>query len=141
MRLLKQFSSAVPVALPLSIALLGCSRAEDPEGTSEAPDVKRAIPGADSDFVRVAIDDLATRLDLSPDDIEVTRFDEVTWPDGSMGCPRKGMKYTQVLVNGSLIVLRADGTDYHYHSGGTRPPFYCPNPSPPVQGEGGNVEI
>lgn len=74
----------------------------------------------------MAIADLAQRLDVDPDGIEVVSVDEVTWPDGGLGCPEPGMMYTQALVDGSRIVLRADGIRHEYHSGGSRDPFYCP---------------
>lgn len=129
------------VAVVFLFAIIGCTRAQSPESSSEDTDVKTPIPGAESDLVRIAREDLAARLEIDADRIELTRFDEVTWPDGSLGCPRKDMRYKQVLVNGSLIVLTVDSVDYHYHSGGGRPPFYCANPTPPVPGDGGGIDI
>jgi hypothetical protein len=82
--------------------------------------------------VDVAKRDLAKRLSISPDQINVVEVREVTWRDGSIGCPRPGMLYKQVLVNGSLIILEAKGVRYEYHSGGGRDPFYCAQPEPPV---------
>ena len=79
-----------------------------------------------------AIQDLAGRLDVQSDDIKVIVEKNVTWRDGSLGCPRKGMMYTQALVEGALIVLRVDGRDYQYHSGQGRAPFYCENPVGPA---------
>jgi hypothetical protein len=65
---------------------------------------------------------------VEPGQVTVVSSSEVTWPDGSLGCPEPGMNYTQALVQGSRIVLEAGGKQYHYHSGGTRPPFLCTNP-------------
>jgi hypothetical protein len=86
--------------------------------------------------VATAIGDLAARFGIDVADVEVESAEEVTWPDGSIGCPLPGMQYTQALVNGTRIVLRADGVDYQYNSGGGRQPFYCANPSEPVAGGG-----
>ena len=86
----------------------------------------------DTEIVRAARLDLAGRLDISVDEIAVVSVTEVTWRDGSIGCPRPNMAYKQVLVNGSRIVLRARGTDYHYHVGGGRGPFYCAEPAEPL---------
>lgn len=69
--------------------------------------------------------DLARRLSLDPAQIEVVDAASVTWPDGSLGCPQPGMMYTQVLVDGLRIRLRAGDQVYVYHSGGERPPFLC----------------
>lgn len=128
-------------AATLLLSLSGCTWAQSPEPSTDDAQVKETVPAAGSELVLIAREDLAARLNIDTDDITLTRFDEVTWPDGSLGCPRKDMKYKQMLVNGSLIVLTVDGVDYHYHSGGTRPPFYCPNPTPPVPGDGGGVDI
>ena len=35
--------------------------------------------------------------------------EEVTWRDGSRGCAQPGMAYTQALIDGSRITLRAGG--------------------------------
>ena len=79
-----------------------------------------------------AIQDLAGRLDIQSDDIRVIVEKNVTWRDGSLGCPKKGMMYTQALIEGTLIVLRVEGRDYQYHSGQGRASFYCENPVGPA---------
>jgi hypothetical protein len=68
---------------------------------------------------------LAQRLGIEPEQIELVEAASVTWPDGSMGCPKPGMAYTQVQVDGLLIRLRAKDRIYEYHSGGARAPFLC----------------
>ncbi len=69
--------------------------------------------------------DLANRLSVSKDQIDLIEVRSVTWPDGSLGCPQPGMMYTQMVVDGLLIRLRARGNIYEYHSGGSRDPFLC----------------
>jgi hypothetical protein len=86
--------------------------------------------------VTQAKQDLAGRLNLSLDEIELVEFAAVIWPDASLGCPQQGMLYAQVLQEGARIVLRAGDTLYAYHSGGARAPFLCENPTPPVPGRG-----
>jgi hypothetical protein len=76
-------------------------------------------------LVAQAIADLARRLSIPPSRIERIEAVAVTWPDGSLGCPREGMMYPQVLRDGARIRLRANGTEYRYHSGDGRPPFLC----------------
>jgi len=80
-------------------------------------------------LVDLAAEDLAATLNVDVKGIEVVEAQFVTWRDSSAGCPKLGMQYLQVLTNGARIVLRVDGTKYHYHSGGSRPPFYCAKPS------------
>ena len=76
-------------------------------------------------LVQQAINDLAERESIAPDDIELVRFEAVTWPDASLGCPRPGMRYRQVPQDGARIVLRFGSRERVYHSGGSRPPFLC----------------
>jgi hypothetical protein len=80
------------------------------------------------DVVR-AVDDLASTLGVDAGAVEVVSVDEVTWRDGSRGCAQRGMVYTQALIDGSRITLRADGRTYEYHSGGGRPPTRCDRPT------------
>lgn len=72
-----------------------------------------------------AKDDLANRTNIPFDQIEVVSVQMMTWPDSSMGCPQPDMVYTQVLHDGLLIQLQANGFNYNYHSGGNRDPFLC----------------
>lgn len=104
------------------------SRTPDPSNTPAAVQ-ETAMPAAPrSPQTRAAVADLAARLNLPPDQIEVVSEEEVTWPDGSLGCPQPGMMYTMALVDGMRIVLRAQGRDYSYHSGGNSDPFLCAGP-------------
>lgn len=82
-----------------------------------------------SPTTRQAVADLARRLEVAEDDITVAGVEEVTWNDGSLGCAEKGMMYTQALVDGSRIMLRAGDRTYEYHAGGRRAPFLCEKPT------------
>lgn len=96
-----------------------------------AGDVEVPAPGGPLEQARA---DLASRLSVPVDAVAVVSSEEVTWSDGSLGCPQPGMAYTQALVNGMRIVLEVDGATYEYHSGGTGTPFYCADPAPPAAG-------
>ena len=80
-------------------------------------------------LIDTAVADLARRLSLEPGTIEVLEARSVVWPDGGLGCPRPGMIYPQVQQDGALIRLRAQGRDFAYHSGGSRPIFLCESAS------------
>jgi hypothetical protein len=96
------------------------------------------MPGTPIDptmpIVTAAVEDLAERLGIEPDAVTVVDARAVTWPDGSLGCPEPGMMYTQVLVDGTLAVLEADGRRYQYHGGD--PLVLCENPARPTGGSG-----
>jgi hypothetical protein len=79
--------------------------------------------------VEAAIEDLAGRLNVPARQVSVISRTEKTWPDKSLGCPRKGMMYAQVLTNGSELVLEVAGKRYAYHAGGGKPYFYCAVPA------------
>ena len=112
---------------------------QPPKETSETPPPTESVEPHPSGPVAASIADLVARLGIDASDVTVVSQEEVTWPDGSLGCPQPDMSYIQVLVNGSLIVLEVDGTTYEYHSGVGRDPFYCPNPTEPASGDYGDV--
>jgi len=104
--------------------LSGCESGLDSEQVQPVPEFSQPITEA--------IQDLSGRLGIQSGEIKVVSEQNVTWRDGSLGCPQKGMMYTQALVPGMLIVLRVNDTEYEYHSGGGRAPFYCDNPMSPT---------
>jgi hypothetical protein len=73
-----------------------------------------------------ARDDLAERLSIDNDAIEVVDARRVTWGNGALGCPEPGMMYTQALVPGYYIHLRYNGKDAYYHAGRDGRPMHCP---------------
>jgi len=87
-------------------------------------------------LVLQAVADLAQRLAVDEDQIELVEAKSVVWPDGGLGCPQAGMAYIQVQQDGALIRLAAGGRTYNYHSGGGRDPFPCEQPAaqPPSKG-------
>lgn len=87
-------------------------------------------PGLES-LVNKAKEDLANRLSIPVQQIEVLEAKSVVWPDSSLGCPQPGMRYTQIPHDGALIRLGVEGRVYEYHSGGGRDPFLC-EPKPLV---------
>jgi hypothetical protein len=79
-------------------------------------------------WIAQARQDIANRLAIPPQQIELVDAQMVVWPDASLGCPQPGMAYAQVQQDGLRIRLRAGGQIYEYHSGGSRAPFLCENP-------------
>jgi hypothetical protein len=91
-------------------------------------------------LVQIARQDLAVRLGIAIDEIEVLEAEGVVWGDTSMGCPHPDMGYLQIPQDGARIRLSAGGQVYNYHSGGNRLPFLCDQPevggkSTPALGE------
>jgi hypothetical protein len=101
-------------------------------GTGETPSMTPSPTSSSSTPaggpVEQAKADLAKRLSIDAARVTVVSSEEVTWSDGSLGCPEPGMMYTQALVPGGRIILEVDGTQYNYHSGANRAPFLCEHP-------------
>jgi hypothetical protein len=63
--------------------------------------------------------DLAQRLSIAAGEIQVVKAEAVDWPDASMGCPKPGMMYAQVVTPGYQILLSAGGKQYDYRATST----------------------
>jgi hypothetical protein len=85
-----------------------------------------AMPPGAQPIVDAAIADLAKRESVEAQGVQVVQAERVTWRDGSFGCPRKDLMYTQALVPGWRIVLASGNRSFEYHSSLTGPPFVCP---------------
>ena len=111
--------------LQLGATLLpeGAAPANTPIGAAPAAATAQTAP------VEAAKADLARRRSVAPDTIRVIEVRDVIWPDRGLGCPQPGMAYNQVQVDGLLIRLESGGQIFEYHSGGSKPPFLCEQPS------------
>jgi hypothetical protein len=118
--------TAVPAPLATAVAPGTMAPSEENTPMNGSP---TSGPGVDA-AANPAVADLSQRTGLAAGQIQVLSVEPVTWNDGSLGCPKPGMMYTQALVNGLRIRLQAGGVVYEYHSGGNRPPFLCENPAP-----------
>jgi hypothetical protein len=91
------------------------------------PPAGRRVPGDAEEMVQgsgevppqlLAIfqDDLARRALVKHEAITVVSATEQQWPNGAMGCPQPGQMYTQALIPGYRVVLKAGEDKYAYHS-------------------------
>ena len=76
----------------------------------------------------LAKSELVRHLGSDKDPVSVDKVERVTWSDTSLGCPRKGMMYAQVLTPGYQVILRVGGTQYDVRIGGNRA-LICQNRS------------
>lgn len=119
------------LALALAAVLLNACVAGAVTGAGQSP--PGAIAGENEgkktvleEMVAAATRDLASRLGVADETIEVVEASQVTWPDSSLGCPAPGMSYLQVLTPGFLVRLRAADELHSYHAGAVGAPFLCP---------------
>lgn len=76
-----------------------------------------------------ALADLVQRAGVAPDAVTVLSAEAVEWRDGSIGCPRDGIMYPQVITPGFRLLLSAGGQEYAYHSARDGELSFCPNPT------------
>jgi hypothetical protein len=89
-----------------------------------------AVEGGLAEQTERARADLANRLSVFSDDVEVLEAVSVVWPDASAGCPQPKKGYAQVLTPGVRIRLKVGDRVYQYHARDGGVPSLCPNPSP-----------
>ena len=66
--------------------------------------------------VQAAIETLAEELEIAPNEIRLIAVTPMEWRDESLGCPKPGRMYAQVITPGYRIILAADGQRYEYHT-------------------------
>lgn len=118
------------------IALTACNPNDKPASSPASPSenlisnpVHHPIPSEPMDLnaqIEFSRKDLAQQLGVEIDLINLTDAQQVTWRSGALGCPQKGMNYTQALVPGTLILLDVDGEIHEYHAKHGGQPFNCP---------------
>jgi hypothetical protein len=107
-----------------------------PDPTEPTP-LPSPPPAAGDDALSAAIDDAAQRADVAPDEVAMVTDERVTWRDGSLGCPKQGELYTQALVPGRRVILRAGGSELAYHGGRSGPLTFCARPADDATAPGG----
>lgn len=114
---MRSIAAACAVLLGL---VAGCAPVSSaPAGDAGAP----GVPVALQDAVRA---DAAQRAAVALANVRIARAEAVTWRDGSLGCPRPGLAYTQALVPGWRLWVEAGGTRLDYHAARENRWLVCP---------------
>ncbi len=82
-----------------------------------------------------AIEDLAARLGVPAESVEVVFAAEVEWPDASVGCPAPDFAYAQVLTDGMKVTLQVGDATYDFHGRSPDDLFLCGPKGPVPPGE------
>jgi hypothetical protein len=92
-------------------------RIPDPLVESAVP-VGETVPTSTMPQVvrRAVVADAAARFQVDENDVVLTRAEQVTWPDGSLGCPQPGRMYTQMQVSGYRVVAKTAAGELLYHT-------------------------
>lgn len=89
-------------------------------GSITTPGTPAAVPAPRWDAI---VADLAQR-DVTGVP-EVVSAQRVSWQNGALGCPERGMSYTQAIVDGMQVIVSVSGTMYDYRFGTGDTPRLC----------------
>jgi hypothetical protein len=106
------------VFLLLMLVVLSCqaSPASPPPGEPPSTSPEPVVPEGAQPLVALAKEDLSQRKGIPLSQIEVVQVEEVDWPNSSLGFPKPGMVYAQVIVPGYRIILSDGSQSYEYHT-------------------------
>ena len=89
----------------------------EPYADNSSAPVQIITPDADTqNLIRLAKENLAIKLNIDANQVQLLEVGAVMWPDSSLGCPQMGNMYTQVVTPGFQIKLEAAGKAYVYHT-------------------------
>ena len=59
---------------------------------------------------------LANQLQVSIDVLDLVHTEKIVWPNTSLGCPKSGMMYAQVMIPGFQIIFEYEDNSYPIHT-------------------------
>jgi hypothetical protein len=86
---------------------------ETPAPTS-TPQKSRVDPQVPEAILGPILKEAAKLANVQSQELVIVRAEAVVWNDGSLGCPESGMQYTQALINGYWVVIKAAGQTYDF---------------------------
>ena len=102
-----------------------------PLASAMAAEVTDSAPVADTpqaqEAVRRAKELVMQQLKAGSEPIEVKHVEAQTWPNSGMGCARRGTVTMQVITEGYVVALVAEGHEYRVHVSGDKV-FVCDRP-------------
>jgi len=121
---------SLPLALLVGAMLAACNSVSgelagpDEGAAAVAPQPAENQTPQHHDIATLAIDALAADLGIPKDRISIDTIRAVDWPDSSIGCPKPGQAYLQVITPGHKITLRVDRQVHVVHEANKRA-FVC----------------
>jgi hypothetical protein len=97
---------------------------------AELPSPAVSVPSAASQAIDPARADLAARLSVPLDQVQLVSAEAVDWPDASLGCPQPGMMYAQVITRGFKLTFQVNNQQYTYHGDDSGYFFLCEQGQP-----------
>jgi hypothetical protein len=82
--------------------------------------VASVLPGSSPADPQPAVDaalrDAAEHLGASPASLQVDQVEARQWGDSSLGCPKPGQMYSQIVTPGYVVVISGSGRQLEYHT-------------------------
>jgi hypothetical protein len=94
----------------------GTSKKPVPVPSSAPPQGRLVTAEVPPDLIEKMRADLAQRAGISASAAKVMRAESIDWPNGALGCPEKGMMYTQAIVPGYVVEFEYAGKTYSYRA-------------------------
>lgn len=117
------------VATQSSAGSAGRETAVAPAPTGDSPQPPGYVAAVNPDLrsiVDAALDDAAKRTGRDRSTLVVVSSEAVVWPDGGLGCPEPGVKYTMAPVEGYRIRIQAGADLLDYHANRRGYLVHCP---------------
>lgn len=124
--MLRHAPSRFILATALVVIVAGCSAsagATAPPASATRPPMITLPPSASSSpetsivppqLLDPVLADAAQRTGAELSAVQVVEATSRTWNDGSLGCPKPGVMYTQAIVDGYQVIVEANGQKLDY---------------------------
>ena len=111
--------SGTTVVLPADSSLF--QFLQTPSGNGASDGAQASVRPSESTGFEVALELLAAnylagKLGVGANELTLVRSSAAEWSDSSLGCPKPGMMYAQVITPGYEITFEHDGSNYAVHS-------------------------
>ena len=123
---------ALAAAIALAVTATACGGADGADEEKRAAETAAAEPGAPAlqpntpgtavngtvpgGIEAAARKLLAEELEGAEGEFTLDRSEGMGWPDASLGCPKEGWAYAQVLTPGYRLIFERAGTSYAVHT-------------------------
>ncbi len=126
-------ASAMPVGLKSDDApLLSTPILAGATDGPVAPPITDTPSPAAQKMADLSRENLSQMLKIDTSQIVTAEVEPVIWPDASLGCPKPGVNYIQVLTPGFLVRLEVDEQQYLYHTDEISTAILCTGGALPV---------
>lgn len=118
---MKRFDPRAAALAALGLSVWGCGSTDTsgvaPPAAAYEKDSTTMSAGVNPVPTRIMqqiVDEVSRESGVERSDLEVVRAEQATWNDGALGCPQPNVEYTQMIVQGYWVIVRAGGEEFDY---------------------------